>query len=45
MFTGGVNHEQFPMQMTQDNDERAQQVAGNPHRQRFSTEIPLENAD
>ncbi|CAH3019458.1 unnamed protein product, partial [Porites evermanni] len=32
-----VNHEQFPMQMTQ-----AQQVAPNPRPGRFSTETPLE---
>ena len=33
-----VNHEQFPMQMTQ----QAQQVAPNPRPGRFSTETPLE---
>ena len=28
-----------------DTEQQAQQLAGSPHRRRFSTETPLENAD
>ena len=41
-----VIHEQLPMD-TNDTDleQHSQQVAANPRLERFSTEIPLENAD
>ena len=42
MFTIG---ESPTISYANDTEQKAQQVAANPHRERFSTKTPLENAD